>query len=189
MSVASGLLGVSVAGASYVGVTRGDVASFDRVVTAAFTANARSYDRLIAITSDFGSVYAIGGAAGTLYLTGRKSLARDVLVAGLAAWGLAQSVKPLVKRARPYTEDSAQRLVAIPQGSSWPSGHTAVATAMAATVAAQSGAIGQLLCGGYAIGVGVSRIKVGVHYASDIIAGAGVGLVAAAFVRGRVKKR
>lgn len=189
MSVAYGLVGVSVTGASYFGVTRGDADQFDKTVTAAFTANGSAYDRLIAIASDFGSVYAITGAAGLLYATGRKTLAREVLVSGLAAWSLAQSVKPLVKRTRPYTDNTAQRLVAVPQGSSWPSGHTAVATAIAASVASRTGRIGTALCGAYALGVGVSRIRVGVHYASDIIAGVGVGLIAAAFTRAAVTRR
>jgi len=189
VSVAYGLVGISATGASYLGVTRGSAAQFDKTVTAALTQHASTYDRLIAIASDFGSVYAIGGAAGMLYTTGRKTLARDVLVSGLAAWGLAQSVKPLVKRTRPYTDNTAQRLVAVPQGTSWPSGHTAVATAIAATVATRTGMVGNVLCGAYALGVGVSRIRVGVHYASDIIAGAGVGLVAAALTRSAATRR
>lgn len=189
MRSAFGLVGAGVAGASYIAVTRGDVASFDSEVTAALTARPSSYDRLIAIGSDLGSVYAIGGAAATLSLTGRKTLGRDVLLAGLAAWALAQSVKPLVHRTRPYTAAEAQRLVAIPKGSSWPSGHTAVATAIAATVAGSTGTSGKVACGAYALSVGLSRIRVGVHYASDIIAGAGVGLVAAALVRALVTRR
>lgn len=189
MNVAASLVGVGITGASYFGVTRGSAAQLDKTVTAALTQHASSYDRLIAIASDFGSVYAVSGAAGLLYATGQKTLARDVLSSGLAAWGLAQSVKPLVKRTRPYTDNTAQRLVAVPQGSSWPSGHTAVASAIAATVAARSGIVGNVLCGAYALGVGVSRIRVGVHYASDIIAGAGVGLIAAALSRSVATKR
>ncbi|MEX2533503.1 MAG: phosphatase PAP2 family protein [Nitriliruptoraceae bacterium] len=189
MKVVASLLGVGLTGASYVSVTRGGAKQFDKTVTAAFTAHPSNFDRLIAIASDFGSSYAVCGAAGFLFTTGRKTLARDVLVSGLAAWSLAQSVKPLVKRTRPYTDSTAERLVAVPHGSSWPSGHTAVATAIAATIMPRTGIISNVLCGAYALGVGVSRIRVGVHYASDIIAGAGVGLIAAGLSRGVTTRR
>jgi len=179
----SGLVGLGVTGASYLTVTRGQAEQFDRQVTRKLTANGSAYDRLIAIASDFGSVYAIVGAASVLASSGRKALAREVAVSGLAAWGLAQSVKPLVKRTRPYTDANAVRLVAVPQGSSWPSGHTAVATAVAMSVARHTTTANRVLCGVYVSAVGVSRIRVGVHYASDILAGAGVGLIAAALSR------
>jgi membrane-associated phospholipid phosphatase len=183
------LLGVTLTGASYLSVTNGQVEPFDRSLTRTLTKKGSSYDRLIAIASDLGSVYAIVGATAVLAATKRPRLSRDVLLAGLTAWGLAQSIKPLVERQRPYTDEEALRLVAVPAGSSWPSGHTAVATAIACAVAPHVSGRAKLGLSLYAAGVGLSRIRVGVHYASDILAGAGVGLVAAWLTRRGVTTR
>lgn len=187
MSVPTALAGLAVTGMSYRVVRSGDAHNLDATVTRKLTANGSVYDRLIAIASDFGSVYAVGGAAVTLAQAGRRTAAKDVLLAGLAAWGLAQSAKPLMRRDRPYTNEAATRTVAVPHGSSWPSGHTAVATAVATVVAARTGMTGRICLAGYVAAVGVSRIRVGVHYATDILAGAGVGLVAAAVTKRRLR--
>nr|WP_274388160.1 phosphatase PAP2 family protein [Salsipaludibacter albus] len=65
-----------------------------------------------------------------------------------------------------------------PAGSSWPSGHTAVASAIA-TIVADSGPAGSWSGLVSALWVGWSRTYVGAHHPSDIVAGLGVGALSA----------
>lgn len=136
-------------------------------------------DRAVAAATDLGSVYGMTGMAAALGLTGQRRAAVDVLGGGSVAWSVAQSAKHLVDRPRPYEAHGARRLVGIPAGSSWPSGHTAVAAASAAAVTPllPPGAAGVAMAG---IGfVAASRIYVGVHYLSDVVAGAAIGTLSA----------
>lgn len=133
-------------------------------------------DTVITAATDLGSVFAIIGLSGTLAVSGRRRLAFEVFGAGSTAWVLAQGAKPLVSRPRPFEADGAVRLVSTPSGSSWPSGHVAVAAAMASVIAPDLGPVGRLVATVTAGFVGLSRVYVGVHYVTDIVAGIGVGL-------------
>lgn len=134
-------------------------------------------DPVIGVATDLGSVFGLAGCAAALAATGRRRVALDLLVAGSIAWVAAQGAKPLADRPRPYEQQEAERIVSVPAGSSWPSGHAAVATAMGAVVAGAGGpaarALGTLLPGF----VGASRVYVGVHHPTDVVAGVGVGLL------------
>jgi undecaprenyl-diphosphatase len=90
---------------------------------------------------------------------------------------LAQAAKPLLDRPRPYESDGALRLVAIPAGSSWPSGHAAVASAMAVALSEDARPPAAALFGGMSAFVAASRIHVGVHHPSDVLAGWGLGVL------------
>lgn len=85
------------------------------------------------------------------------------------------ALKPVVDRARPYfMTPEIHVMVERPSNSSFPSGHaaTAVAGAVVLTAVLPSGlAIWWLL----AIGIGYSRVYLGVHFPFDVIAGAFVG--------------
>jgi undecaprenyl-diphosphatase len=91
--------------------------------------------------------------------------------------------KPLLPRERPYQADGAERLVVEPSGSSWPSGHAAVAAALAATLGEGRGPLERALLTGTAWAVGVSRVYVGVHHPTDVIAGHGLGALSASLIR------
>lgn len=136
-------------------------------------------DRVIASGTDLGSVYAIAGISAALALTGRRRAALDVFGTGAAAWTAAQAIKPLVERPRPYEADGLFLLVSAPAGHSWPSGHVAVAAGMAATLAPRLPRRGRLVAGGLTGFVALSRIYVGVHYVTDVVAGVGVGVLCA----------
>jgi len=136
-------------------------------------------DGFVRVATDLGSLYGVGVVYGLLQLAGRPRTARRVALAGATAWTLAQAAKPLIPRGRPYEVDGAERLVVEPAGSSWPSGHAAVASAVAHALGQGRGRPTRALLGLVAAGVGVSRSYVGVHHPSDVIAGHGLGVLAA----------
>jgi membrane-associated phospholipid phosphatase len=140
-------------------------------------------DAFVRIATDLGSLYGVGVVSGVLGVIGRPRLAIRVGTAGAVAWTLAQAAKPLLPRDRPYQTDGAERLVVEPAGSSWPSGHAAVAAAMAVTIGEGRGPLTRGLLGAVAATVGASRVYVGVHHASDVIAGLGIGALSARAAR------
>jgi len=140
-------------------------------------------DAAVRIATDIGSLYGVGVIAGALGVAGRPRLAVRVASAGATAWVLAQAAKPMIPRERPYQADGAERLVVEPAGSSWPSGHAAVAAAMAVTIGEGRGRPARLILCATAMAVGASRIYVGVHHASDVVAGFGIGGLSARLLR------
>ena len=136
-------------------------------------------DPVVAGLTDLGSIYGLSGIAASLLLTGRRAAGRDVAAAGVVAWVVAQGVKPLLDRSRPYETGVARRLVASPAGSSWPSGHAAVVASTAAALAPRLTPAGRLATVMGAALVGLSRLHVGVHHATDVAAGFGVGTLSA----------
>jgi undecaprenyl-diphosphatase len=100
---------------------------------------------------------------------GWKRGALAVVVAGLSVLVLNDGVKQLVGRERP---DVPWRLIDLPGSPSFPSGHAlgsmAIYTTLGWLVARRWGAaIGVVL----AVVVGLTRLYVGVHYPSDVLAG------------------
>lgn len=133
----------------------------------------------VGIATDLGSAFAVAGAAATLAALGRTERAIDVGITGGLAWVAAQGAKPLLNRPRPYESDAAERLVAIPAGSSWPSGHAAVASALAVALSEDARRPAPRLFAGMAGFVAASRVHVGVHHPSDVVAGWGLGVLTA----------
>lgn len=172
-------------------VTSGRGEALDRAVRDAVVRlraeHGATLDPIVTAGTDLGSLAGMVGVAGALAAGGRRRASVRVLVAGSLAWGLAQGAKPLLGRARPYELDGderADRLVAEPAGSSWPSGHAAVAAAMHEALTDELGPTGRAVTAALAVGVALSRCYVGVHHATDVIGGHGIGIVA-----GRIARR
>jgi membrane-associated phospholipid phosphatase len=91
-------------------------------------------------------------------------------------------VKSLFRRHRPVWEHERPLRLRVPKTSSFPSGHASSA-AVAAVLLSERDSAWPLYCGLGAV-VAVSRVYVGVHHASDVVAGAAVGLAL-----GRAAKR
>lgn len=132
-------------------------------------------DRVLPVATDLGSMYAAAGAAVALWLSGRKRLARDALGAAAAAWAVAQAAKSLYARPRPYHDEEVHVLVRRPAGLSYPSGHPAVASALARVLAPELPSPLRPLVERIPRFVGLSRVYVGVHYPTDVIGGTLIG--------------
>jgi membrane-associated phospholipid phosphatase len=174
------VLAASTVAVSLLGVRGGALDDADRRLGALLARpRGRTVDRLMGVGTDLGSIYGLAGLSATLAVTGHRRAARDLVLSGGLAWCVAQGAKPLVGRPRPYQSIGAQRLVAEPAGSSWPSGHTAVAAAMAATLAPSLPPGPRAASTLAATGVACSRLYVGVHHPTDVAAGAGIGVLCA----------
>jgi len=179
--VAGPAFSFAVVAGSYVLIRSGEADLFDhRARRLIGCGNGPRVDPVVAGLTDLGSIYGLGGIAVSLLMTGRRAAGRDVAAAGAFAWVAAQAIKPLLDRPRPYETGMTRRRVDPPAGSSWPSGHAAVAAATAATLAPRLSPAGRLVTATGAALVGVSRLHVGVHHATDVSAGLGVGTLAAA---------
>lgn len=136
------------------------------------------------------------GAAAAMALSGGRR-GRRAAVAGLAALALAQLVsnglcKRLTGRPRPPVDWIPHDEVHDrPESSSFPSGHTAAATAFTAAVL-PAWPLAGALCALVAPVVAVERVQSGAHYPTDVAAGALLGVASAWAVRrapGRALRR
>ncbi|MFI8457079.1 phosphatase PAP2 family protein [Kitasatospora sp. NPDC101447] len=123
-------------------------------------------------------------AAGLALLPGRPRQAAAVGVGAVALASAASNLlgKRLVRRRRPDREEArvdVARHVPMPKSASFPSGHTASATAFATAVGVVLPPAAVPL-GALAVAVGYSRVHTGVHYPGDVAAGAVLGFAAAA---------
>ncbi|WP_234441993.1 phosphatase PAP2 family protein [Streptomyces sp. NRRL S-1448] len=109
---------------------------------------------------------------------------REAAVRGLAALTVAQLIsnglcKQMAERPRPPKQWFGHGEVEDrPDSSSFPSGHTAAAVAFAAAVA-PAWPLAGALCAVPAAMAAVQRVQSGAHYASDVAAGAVIGLASA----------
>jgi diacylglycerol kinase family enzyme/membrane-associated phospholipid phosphatase len=106
----------------------------------------------------------------------RKAAARGVLAIAGASCAANAVLKPVLPRRRPAASELAayQTIDRPPTSSSFPSGHAASAAAFVTALALESPRLG-LTVAPLAASVAYSRVHVGVHWTSDVVAGAAVG--------------
>jgi len=127
------------------------------------------------------------GVAGGLALSGRSG--RRAAARGLLALSVASAVtNVLLKRASGRPRPPAGLVPAVreprraPFTTSFPSGHAASAAAFTTAVVLELPWTGVPLLP-LAVAVAASRVVIGVHYPSDVVAGAALGMFAAAVTR------
>ena len=151
-------------------ITGDEIAEFDRGLKAS---------RVISYP---GSAYGIGAVAATFYVVGRKTndfRAREtgILTAEAAIDGLivSSALKVGTQRARPGAE--RERSEFFDGGSSFPSGHSVQAWAVATVIASEyhDQRKVQLAAYGVASAVSLARFTAGKHYISDVLIGSLLG--------------
>jgi undecaprenyl-diphosphatase len=113
-----------------------------------------------------------------------KMRAVAACVAAMAVGGfLVHVAKHAVPRSRPAADAAIEARVNDLSGGlrtrSFPSGHAQTAFGAATVVLAESGAAAGAIAFGAAVLVGVSRVYLGAHFPSDVLAGALLGVVIA----------
>ncbi|MEV4253476.1 phosphatase PAP2 family protein [Spirillospora sp. NPDC049652] len=138
-------------------------------------------------TADHGVLWF--GTAAALGASGRPRLRRAAL-RGLAGIAVASPVvnllgKQAFRRRRPVVDlvPPVRIRWKLPTSHAFPSGHTASAAAFAAGVAMEAPPAVAAPIAGLAAAVGFSRVYTGAHYPGDVLAGAAVGVLAAAGTR------
>ncbi|WP_069592082.1 phosphatase PAP2 family protein [Methanosphaera sp. WGK6] len=113
-----------------------------------------------------------------LYLFGNekeKRVAKILVVTLLLTFVFTQIIKYIILRPRPYQDLSS--LIVLSRGTdpSFPSGHTAMASALAFTLGRNYGYLGFFMI--LPILVALSRLYLGVHYPSDVFVGFLLGII------------
>jgi undecaprenyl-diphosphatase len=121
--------------------------------------------------------YTTAGNYGVLWVIVGFAARRPVRVAA-TVWGTLAAnyaVKLAVDRERPAAEDS-DPLISLPSSSSFPSSHAAMSTAAAIVLCRTVPRLAPLWIP-LAATMAASRVYVGAHHPSDVVAGVGLGAV------------
>jgi undecaprenyl-diphosphatase len=118
-------------------------------------------------------------AHGRRHLDSRRAAVAAVLSAGLGL-GVAKVLSELVDRARPFVADpqGVHLFSAHAADPGFPSDHATAAFAIATAIVLRKRQAGFVALGAAAV-LSVGRVALGVHYPSDVLAGAAIGAAAA----------
>jgi len=171
-------------------VSENELTHFDHAVSIAVIHFRGAPDRLMLALTSLGSGDALtlvtAAVVGVLLACGRRREAFYLVFCAVGSWLLNLGMKELFQRARP----DASYLIKMPSSFSFPSGHAMCSAGIFASLAILARVLGGPRAWAYALvalcflvmmGIGVSRVYFGVHYASDVLGGqlASVALVSA----------
>ncbi|MBI2545125.1 MAG: phosphatase PAP2 family protein [Candidatus Aenigmarchaeota archaeon] len=106
----------------------------------------------------------------------KKELALLLILAAIISLGTSYVLKTEIHRDRPYQTLDVRQLVDEDAGKSFPSNHVLIITALSTVIFSYYRRFGIALFAFTGL-VAFSRIYVGVHYPSDVLAGAIIGLL------------
>jgi undecaprenyl-diphosphatase len=151
----------------------------DRLMRRAIRSRSMVLDRcLVGITraANYSRIWLV--IAGGLALFGgpraQRAAGRGIVAVAIAAAVANGPAKLLVRRRRPLWSSRPTR-IRMPRSTSFPSGHSATAFAFATGACAELPVLAPVLLP-LAGAVAYSRVYTGVHYPSDVAAGAGIGI-------------
>ena len=133
--------------------------------------------RRLSVAADHGKLWlAVAGVLALREGAPRRAALRGVAAQGVSSLVVNEVLKRIFGRVRPDWANlrSERTLRRAPGTLSFPSGHSSSAAAFVTGVGIEAPAVGALLAP-VALGVGYSRVHVGVHYPGDVVAGLAIG--------------
>ena len=140
----------------------------------------RNYNKVVSESEPYLAVGVPMAMALAAWIKNDRGLLKDAVYVGTSvagAFALTYGLKYIVDRARPY-ESYPDRIhpYSLESDSSFPSGHTATAFALATSLCIRYPKWYVIAPSAlWACSVGVSRMNEGVHYPTDVLAGAALG--------------
>lgn len=139
---------------------------------------------LFVFITQFGSVYVLGILLLVFLIKRHHHVALRLLLTGTLAYTMAGVAKDLWGRVRPYDFfTDIVSLDALVRGPGYPSGHAAMATALALTLGYYWHNKYRWVVAALIIGVSLSRMYLGVHLPLDVVGGFAIGWAAYALFR------
>src|SRR5271156_1342280 len=151
-----------------------------RLMRLSFGARSSALDRsLVAITraANYSRLWLLIAGALAVFggRRGQRAAGRGLIAIAIAAAVANGPAKLLVRRGRPFSR-SRPALIRMPRSTSFPSGHTAAASAFATAACTELPVLAPALVP-LAGAVAYSRVHTGVPSPSDVAAGAGIGIL------------
>lgn len=143
-------------------------------------------DHFMILVSSIGVPLLVASVAAQWWARSNRTYTRHVLVAAglsfLLGLGVNQIILLFVQRLRPYDSGITHLLIERSADPSFPSDHATASFAIAAVFLIHGMSARGLLYSLAASLIMFSRVYIGIHYASDVLGGAVIGICAAGFV-------